>query len=84
MQLRAEIRQRLRTSRDWQGLIDELEREAEALSTEPEKSERLYEVGQLAEELIPDRDRALAIYQRAWKLYPQNIKALALSEIDEQ
>ena len=76
MQLRAEIRQRLRSSRDWHAVIEELEREAEGLASEAEKSERLYEVGQLAEEVVPDRDRALGIYQRAWKLHPANLKAL--------
>lgn len=77
MQLRTEIRARLRSSGDWHKVVDELEREAEGLSTEAERSELLYEVGQLAEEVFPDRDRSLALYQRAWKLHPQNLKALS-------
>ena len=39
MQLRAEIRQRLRNSQNWHAVIEELEREAEALASESEKSE---------------------------------------------
>jgi tetratricopeptide (TPR) repeat protein len=77
MELRTEIRRRLRAARDWSAVIDELEREVEVLPSEEEKSERLYELGLLSEEVIPERDRALAIYQRAWKLLPANLKALA-------
>jgi len=74
--LRTEIRQRLRRSRDWPSAIDELEREAENITNERERSELLFEIGNLTEEVIPERDRALALYQRAWKLFPENIKAL--------
>jgi golgin subfamily B member 1 len=74
--LRTEIRQRLRRSRDWPSAIDELEREAESINNERERSELLFEIGNLTEEVIPERDRALALYQRAWKLFPENIKAL--------
>ncbi|HKE19803.1 MAG TPA: tetratricopeptide repeat protein, partial [Kofleriaceae bacterium] len=74
--MRTEIRQRLRRSRDWPSAIDELEREAEGIKSERERSELLFEIGNLTEEVIPERDRALALYQRAWKLFPENIKAL--------
>jgi golgin subfamily B member 1 len=74
--LRTEIRQRLHRSRDWPSAIDELEREAEDVKNERERSELLFEIGNLTEEVIPERDRALALYQRAWKLFPENIKAL--------
>ena len=74
--MRTEIRQRLRRSRDWPSAIDELEREAEDIKNERERSELLFEIGALTEEVIPERDRALALYQRAWKLFPENIKAL--------
>jgi len=74
--LRTEIRERLRRSRDWSIAIDELEREADAVKNERERSEFLFDIGRLTEEVIPERDRALALYQRAWKLYPDNVKAL--------
>ncbi|HYU15896.1 MAG TPA: tetratricopeptide repeat protein, partial [Candidatus Acidoferrum sp.] len=74
--MRTEIRQRLRRSRDWPSAIDELEREAENVKNERERSELLFEIGALTEEVIPERDRALALYQRAWKLFPENVKAL--------
>src|SRR6187551_2652857 len=70
------MRERLRRSRDWSVLIDELEKEADAISSDRERSELLFELGALTEEVIPERDRALAIYQRAWKLFPENVKAL--------
>ncbi len=76
MELRTEIRRRLRSARDWTVVIDELDREVEAVTSEAEKSERLYEIGQLCEEVIPDRDRALERYQRAWRIHPANLKAL--------
>ncbi len=74
--MRTEIRQRLHRSRDWPSAIDDLEREAEDIKSERERSELLFEIGNLTEEVIPERDRALALYQRAWKLFPENIKAL--------
>ncbi len=77
MDTRTELRERLRRSRNWVVAIDELEREAESLQSERERSERLFELAALTEEVVPERDRALAFYQRAWKLYPENLKALA-------
>ena len=43
--MRTEIRERLRRSRDWSIAIDELEREAEAVKNERERSELLFELG---------------------------------------
>jgi len=57
--------------------IDELEKELEASGTKPEQSERLFELAALVEDVIPERDRALGLYQRAWKLHPDNLKALS-------
>ncbi|HPH66136.1 MAG TPA: hypothetical protein PLF40_10345, partial [Kofleriaceae bacterium] len=68
---------RLRQSRDWSTSIDELEKELEGSGTKPEQSERLFELAAIAEEVIPERDRALGLYQRAWKLHPDNLKALS-------
>src|SRR5204862_6245356 len=39
--------------------------------------ERLYELARLTEDVVPEREKALALYQRAWKLHPDNLKALS-------
>ena len=77
MDTRTLLRERLRRSRDWTQTIDELEKELEASGTKPEQSERLFELGALVEDVIPERERALGLYQRAWKLHPDNLKALS-------
>src|SRR6185436_6500649 len=77
MDRRTLLRERLRRSRDWAVAIDELEKELEASGTKPEQSERLFELAALVEDVIPERDRALGLYQRAWKLHPDNLKALS-------
>jgi len=77
MDTRTLLRERLRHSRDWSNAIDELEKELEASGSKPEQSERLFELASLVEEVIPERERALGLYQRAWKLHPDNLKALS-------
>src|SRR6195256_2098529 len=77
MDTRTQLRERLRRSRDWTQTIDDLEKESEATGTKPEQSERLYELASLTEDVIPERERALGLYQRAWKLHPDNLKALS-------
>ena len=47
------------------------------MGTKPEQSDRLYELAALVEDVIPERERALGLYQRAWKLHPDNLKALS-------
>ena len=77
MDTRTLLRERLRRSRDWVVAIDELEKELEASGTKPEQSEWLFELAALVEDVIPERERALGLYQRAWKLHPDNLKALS-------
>src|SRR5258705_2884576 len=77
MDTRTLLRERLRRSRDWAVAIDELEKELESSGTKPEQSERLFELATLVEDVIPERERALGLYQRAWKLFPDNLKALS-------
>jgi|GEM_PF-4480450 len=72
----ANLRERLHSARDWGVAIEELEREVEQIADARERSEVLYELGALSEEVFPERERALAIYQRAWRMFPDNIKAL--------
>ena len=71
-----EIKQRLRSSRNWLGLIDELEQEAEQLEDKQEKSHRLYTLGQACEELCLRKDKAMVSYQKAFKLFPQDTRPL--------
>lgn len=77
MDTRTLLRERLRRSRDWSAAIDDLEKELEASGSKPEQSERLFELAALVEDVIPERERALGLYQRAWKLHPDNLKALS-------
>jgi golgin subfamily B member 1 len=77
MDTRTLLRERLRRSRDWTQTIDELEKELEASGSKPEQSERLFELAVLVEDVIPERERAIALYQRAWKLHMPNIKPLS-------
>jgi tetratricopeptide (TPR) repeat protein len=77
MDTRTLLRDRLRKSRDWAAAIDELEKELEASGSKPEQSERLCELAALVEDVIPERDRAIGLYQRAWKLHPANVRALS-------
>src|SRR5688500_20319830 len=77
MDTRTLLRERLRRSRDWTQTIDELEKELEASGSKPEQSEKLFELAVLVEDVIPERERALGLYQRAWKLQPDNLKALS-------
>ena len=77
MDTRTLLRERLRQSRDWAAAIDDLEKELEGTGTKPEQSERLFELAALVEDVIPERERALGLYQRAWKLHPDNLKALS-------
>src|SRR5512143_3509325 len=77
MDTRTLLRERLRRSRDWTQTIDELEKELEGSGSKPEQSERLFELAVLVEDVIPERERALGLYQRAWKLHPDNLKALS-------
>ncbi|MCB0883844.1 MAG: hypothetical protein KDB34_03665, partial [Propionibacteriaceae bacterium] len=76
MDTRTLFRERLRRSRDWAAAIDELEKELEQAGDKSEQSEQLYQLAELTEEVIPERERALGLYQRAWKLHPDNLKAL--------
>ena len=77
MDTRTLLRERLRRARDWATAIDELEKELEASGGKPDQSERLFELARLTEDVIPERERALGLYQRAWKLHPDNLKALS-------
>src|SRR5260370_34830849 len=76
MELRQEIKQRLRTARSWPTLIEELEREVEQVEPKEVKAQRLFELGQLCEDLFLRKDRAMVHYQAAFKLSPSDARAL--------
>jgi tetratricopeptide (TPR) repeat protein len=76
MELRQEIKQRLRSVRSWPGLIEELEREVEGIEARELKAARLFELGQLCEDLFLRKDRAMIHYQAAFKLLPQDPRSL--------
>lgn len=71
-----EIKQRLKSSRNWLALIEELEADAEKVKDREEKSKRLYALGQACEELFLRKDKAMVSYQKAFKLHPQNVRPL--------
>src|SRR3954462_12985045 len=77
MDKRTLLLERPRRSRDWTQTIDDLEKELEASGSKPEQSERLFELAALVEDVIPEREKALSLYQRAWELHPDNHKALS-------
>ncbi len=76
MELRQEIKQRLRTARSWPGLIEELEKEVEQVEGKEQKAARLFELGELCEDLFLRKDRAMVHYQAAFKLSPSDARAL--------
>src|SRR6201981_3580458 len=76
MELRQEIKQRLRTARSWPSLIEELQREVDQVEPKEVKAQRLYELGQLCEDVFLRKDRAMVHYQAAFKLSPSDARAL--------
>ncbi len=62
------MRRRLRDGRDGRALVEELERIGEALPAGPEKSHWFLELGVACEMLVPERLRALQLYERAVEL----------------
>jgi tetratricopeptide (TPR) repeat protein len=76
MELRQDIKQRLRTARSWPTLIEELEREVEQVEQKEIKAQRLFELGELCEDLFLRKDRAMVHYQAAFKLSPSDARAL--------
>jgi tetratricopeptide (TPR) repeat protein len=76
MELRTDLKQRLRTARSWPGLIEELEREVEKIEPKDTRAQRLFELGEICEELFLRKDRAMVHYQAAFKLSPQDARAL--------
>ena len=76
MELPPEIRQRLRTARNWPGLIEELEREVDKVEPKEAKAARLFALGELCEDLFLRKDRAMVHYQAAFKLSPSDARAL--------
>src|SRR5215471_3370161 len=77
MELRLEIKQRLRSARSWPGLIEELEREVDRIEQKEAKAARLFELGEVCEDIFLRKDLAMVHYQAAFKLSPQDPRPLA-------
>ena len=76
MELRTELKSRLRTARSWPGLIEELEREVEKIEPKEARAQQLFELGEVCEELFLRKDRAMVHYQASFKLSPQDARAI--------
>ena len=76
MELSSPLRARIWPSEDWSARALELEAEVQKVVDPWERSFRTYELAELCECLVPDRDRALVLYQRAWRLTGNNRRAL--------
>ena len=76
MQLRDQVAKRLRSARVWPGLLEELEREAERIQGKEARAAALFELGEVCEDIFLRKDRAMAHYQQAFKLNPQQTRAL--------
>jgi tetratricopeptide (TPR) repeat protein len=76
MELRPVVKQRLRSARNWPSLIEELEREVEKVEAKEARAAALFELGEVCEDVFLRKDRAMVHYQAAFKLNPQDTKAL--------
>ncbi len=77
MELLPVVKQRLRSTRNWSSILQELEREVEQLEPKEAKASALFQLGEICEELFLRKDLAMGHYQAAFKLNPQDPKALA-------
>src|SRR5881394_126375 len=77
MQLRQEVKQHLRSARPWSAVIEDLEREVNEVEAKEARAEALYELGEVCEDFLLRKDRAMVHYQAAFKLNPQSTAALA-------
>src|SRR5260221_3379482 len=76
MELRPDVKQRLRSARSIPSLIEELEREVDRVDGKEQKAAKLYELGEMCEDLFLRKDRAMVHYQAAFKLNPSETKSL--------
>src|SRR5581483_7375019 len=64
------------TARNWPTLIEEHEKEVEQVEGKEQKAAKLFELGELCEDLFLRKDRAMVHYQAAFKLSPSDARAL--------
>src|SRR5439155_25685774 len=74
--LRQEVKLRLRSSRPWSAVIEEVERDINQVEGREERAAALNELGEVCEDFLLRKDRAMVHYQAAFKLNPQDTKAL--------
>ena len=77
MEVTQRIKARLKQVQDWSSVVDELEREAEAIGDGVEQSRALFELARACEDVLLDKARAMQFYQRALKADRSNLAALA-------
>jgi tetratricopeptide (TPR) repeat protein len=70
------MRRRLRDGRDGRALVEELERIGQSLAPS-ERCPWFLELGVACESLVPERHRAIAVYQQAWEADPSHVEALS-------
>ncbi|MCB9555099.1 MAG: tetratricopeptide repeat protein [Deltaproteobacteria bacterium] len=71
-----EIKQRLKEADDQGRVVETLEHEIDQLEDRGDQARQLFELGQAYEELLLRKDRAMAAYQKAFKLHPQDVRSL--------
>ncbi len=76
MELTQRIKQRLREVEDWNGIIDELEAEANGAGDKAAQSRALFDLARACEEIFLDKARAMTCYQQAFKCDQTNLSAL--------
>ena len=76
MQLRDQVAKRLRSARNWAGLLEDLERETERVEGREARAAALFELGEVCEEVFLRKDRAMAHYQQSFKFNPQQTRSL--------
>ena len=76
MELRSDVKQRLRDSQNWQSVLEELEKDVEKIEAKDARARALVQLGVTCEELFLRKDRAMVHYQAAFKLHPQDTTSL--------
>jgi tetratricopeptide (TPR) repeat protein len=79
MELSTDLRGQIWRTQDWFGRVVELEWEVKRVPDPFLRAERALELGRLCEALVPDRERALSLYQVAWQATGERLEALGWS-----
>ncbi len=77
MDLRIERIQRMRRSQNWADAIAMFSKEAAEIKDDNARAQALFEIGQLAEEVIPTRTEAIQYYEDALAIKPDYLDCIA-------